>query len=96
VKCLGFHHVAIQARDVERVATFYREVLGLSEIERWHREDGSLRSVWLSTGGRDGFIAVEHLPDGQRVAPPALGASMVGLRIAPEARQAVKIGRAHV
>ncbi|HSP79585.1 MAG TPA: VOC family protein, partial [Myxococcaceae bacterium] len=41
----GFHHLAIQVRDVERVTAFYREVLGLPELRRHHRPDGSLRSV---------------------------------------------------
>jgi catechol 2,3-dioxygenase-like lactoylglutathione lyase family enzyme len=55
---LGFHHVAIFARDVERVAAFYREVLELPEQARYHHPDGTLRSVWLSVPG-GGFLAVE-------------------------------------
>jgi glyoxylase I family protein len=45
------HHLALGARDVERVATFYRDVLGLNEIARHHRGDGTLRSIWLDLGG---------------------------------------------
>ena len=56
MQALGFHHLAIQARDVERVAAFYRVVLGLAEVKRWHRDDGSLRSVWVSVGGESGFL----------------------------------------
>ena len=59
----GFHHAAIEARDIEKVATFFSDVLGLPEIVRHHRPDGSLRSVWLSahTEAQPGapFIAVE-------------------------------------
>ncbi len=44
------HHLALGARDVARVAEFYRDVLGLSELKRHHEADGSLRSVWLSLG----------------------------------------------
>lgn len=86
--CLGFHHVALQVRDVERVASFYRDVLGLPEVKRWFRDDGSLRSVWISSGA-EAFLAIEHLPDGSPQQPNGLGPSMVGLRIAPESRAAV-------
>lgn len=87
---LGFHHLAIQVRDVERVASFYRDVLGLPEVTRWHRDDGSLRSVWVSAGGTGGgFLAIEHLPDGATVAANSLGPSMIALRIDPTTRQAL-------
>lgn len=55
----GFHHLAIQVRDVEGVAAFYRDVLGLTEQQRHLREDGSLRAIWLSLG-TDGFLALEE------------------------------------
>lgn len=45
------HHLALGARDVERVASFYRDVLLLPEISRHHTEGGVLRSVWLDLGG---------------------------------------------
>jgi glyoxylase I family protein len=84
----GFHHVAVQARDVERVAAFYRDVLGLPELTRHHLDDGALRSVWLAAraGGdaASGFFAIERAsgarPDGD------LGVSMVALRIDPASR----------
>lgn len=56
----GFHHLAIQVRDVERVTSFYREVLGLPELMRHHRPDGSLRSVWVGVPG-GGFLALEEV-----------------------------------
>jgi catechol-2,3-dioxygenase len=56
----GFHHVAIQVKALEDVAGFYREVLGLSEIERHHGDDGRLRSIWLDVGG-GGFLALERV-----------------------------------
>lgn len=46
----GVHHVALGANDVERVAAFYREVLGLPERTRHHDADG-LRSIWLEAAG---------------------------------------------
>ncbi|WNG42089.1 VOC family protein [Archangium minus] len=56
----GFHHLAIQVRDVEKVTAFYREVLGLSELKRHYRADGSLRSVWVEVPG-GGFLALEEV-----------------------------------
>ena len=61
----GVHHLAIQVRDPEGCAAFYRDVLGLPELSRQHREDGSLRSIWValtSTGAPEGpFLALEHV-----------------------------------
>lgn len=77
----GFHHVAVQVADVANVARFYVECLGLPELKRFHRDDGSLRSIWVgvSTGATDGpFLAIEHL---HAAARGALGFSMVALRI---------------
>lgn len=45
------HHVALGARDVDHVAAFYRDLLGLPEVVRQHQPDGTLRSVWLDLGG---------------------------------------------
>lgn len=45
------HHVALGARDLERVAAFYRDLLGLREVARHHGPAGRLRSVWLDLGG---------------------------------------------
>jgi catechol 2,3-dioxygenase-like lactoylglutathione lyase family enzyme len=56
---LGFHHLAIQVRDLPRSVDFYSGVLGLQELKRHHREDGTLRSVWVSLPG-GGFLALER------------------------------------
>lgn len=48
---MRLHHLALGAHDVEEVARFYREVLGLIEERRHHSEDGALRSIWLDLGG---------------------------------------------
>jgi catechol 2,3-dioxygenase-like lactoylglutathione lyase family enzyme len=98
---LGFHHLALQVADVAGVAAFYRERLGLPELARHHREDGSLRSVWLGlrTGGTaaDGFLAVEGAEPGVGRGT-TLGLSMVALRIAPgdRARARAALERAGV
>ncbi len=88
---LGFHHVAIAAHDVENVAAFYRDLLGLPELARYHRDDAakSLRAIWLGVDGSGdpthGFFAVEAVAE-RAPAQPSVGYSMVALRIAPEAR----------
>ncbi len=87
MKTLGFHHVAVQARDVERLAAFYLEVLGLPELTRYLRDDGSLRSIWVGVGG-EGFLAIEAAASLE--AAGTLGFSMVALRIAPADRVALE------
>ena len=90
MKSLGFHHVAVQVKDVARVAAFYVEVLGLPELKRFRRDDGSLRSIWVGASVNDpahAFIAVEQL-DSQS-AEGALGFSMVALRIDASQRAAI-------
>ena len=88
---LGFHHVAVQVHDVARVAAFYIELLKLPELQRFHRDDGSLRSVWVSTSnqqpGQHGFIAIEEIRP--QTPPGALGYSMVALRIEAGQRKAI-------
>ena len=85
--CLGFHHLALTAADVPRVAAFYRDVLGLPELTRHHRPDGTLRSIWLGLGAGEGFLAVEAAE------APAGGEgrlAVVALRIAPGDRAAAR------
>jgi len=62
----GFHHLAIQVRDLAAVEPFYRDVLGLPVIRRWPAASGvGERSVWLDTGDGHGFLALELIaPEG--------------------------------
>jgi glyoxylase I family protein len=85
----GFHHVAIQLRDLDRAASFYCGVLGLPQLAQHHREDGSLRSLWVGLPD-GGFLALEgcegpasHSP--YRRSEPGL--LLLALRIGPEDRQ---------
>jgi lactoylglutathione lyase len=54
-------HYAIRAKDIEKTASFYREVLGLEEAFRMYNEDKSLGSIHM-------FIApsqyIEIFPNG--------------------------------
>ncbi|WP_199242761.1 VOC family protein [Vitiosangium sp. GDMCC 1.1324] len=84
----GFHHLAIQVRDVEKVTAFYREVLGLSELKRHYRPDGSLRSVWVGVPG-GGFLALEEVTGEPEPGPfrnERPGLFLLALRISPAER----------
>ncbi|HEV3032473.1 MAG TPA: VOC family protein [Polyangia bacterium] len=61
----GFHHLAIQVRDLPDAERFYRDVLGLTVLRRWPARDGGPgeRSVWLDVGDR-GFLALEAVGGG--------------------------------
>ncbi len=47
----ALHHVALGARDVERVARFYAQAFDLSERARHVDGSGDLRSIWLDMSG---------------------------------------------
>ena len=58
------HHIALGARDVARVAAFYRDTFGLPERARHHyaigeRFAGTLRAIWLGLGG-ESVLMIEH------------------------------------
>lgn len=88
----GFHHLAIQVRSVEETAAWYRRVLGLAELRRHHRPDGTLRSIWLEVpGAGGGFLALEEtaaepVRDDFRTGRP--GPLLLALRIDREDRAA--------
>ena len=74
------HHVALGAADVDRVAIFYRDVLGLPELRRQHDADG-LRSVWLDLG--DATLMVERSRESARpVDAIGRGPFLIALRMA--------------
>ncbi len=86
----GFHHLAIQVHALEKVAAFYREVLGLTEQSRHLRPDGSVRSLWLAVPG--GFLALEQVDETTLSTPfrhPRPGLHLVALRIPREARAGI-------
>jgi catechol 2,3-dioxygenase-like lactoylglutathione lyase family enzyme len=89
----GFHHLAIQVRDLAAVEPFYRDLLGLPVIRRWPAASGlGERSVWLDTGDGHGFLALEVVAagatareDDARVTSPGL--HLIALRIERESRE---------
>ncbi|MBR6322356.1 MAG: VOC family protein [Lachnospiraceae bacterium] len=50
-------HGAIRARDAEKTADFYKEILGFKEAFRMYREDGSLSTIYLYVGD-GGFLEI--------------------------------------
>jgi catechol 2,3-dioxygenase-like lactoylglutathione lyase family enzyme len=91
---LGFHHVAVQTRDLPSAERFYAGTLGLPVLTRWPEPDGSLRSVWLDTGS-GAFLALEKASPNARPAGSArpfkdghAGWHLVALRVAASERAA--------
>jgi catechol 2,3-dioxygenase-like lactoylglutathione lyase family enzyme len=89
----GFHHLAIQVRDLAAVETFYAATLGLKVAKRWPAKDGAgERSVWLDVGdGAGSFLALERVAGGPTAAEePARGERpglhLIALRIERGAR----------
>lgn len=62
------HHIALLARDVERVAEFYRSALDGSEVIRHLTDAGVLRSIWVSVGTV--VVMVERSEALRDVVPP--------------------------
>jgi catechol 2,3-dioxygenase-like lactoylglutathione lyase family enzyme len=85
------HHLALAAEDVERVAAFYRDALGLPEVARHLEADGRLRSVWLDLGGA--VLMVERGPAGPR-APAGPGIFLLALTVPAEGKAAAELALA--
>jgi len=81
------HHLALGARDVERVAAFYRDVLGLREVNRHLEPDGRLRSIWLDLGGPVLMIERTDAP-ARLVLGVGAGLFLLALAADPEKRAA--------
>lgn len=90
---LTIHHLALGARDVATLASFYRFALGLPERARHHRPDGTLRSIWLALGEGEGapMLMVEaDETGGERAAPsakPEPGWFLIALRARGDAHR---------
>jgi glyoxylase I family protein len=90
----ALHHLALGARDVGRVAAFYRDLLGLAELRRQASEGGELRAIWLELG--DAILMIEHTDEPPRcVDGVGAGPFLIALRVTPGERPAVeeRLGR---
>jgi catechol 2,3-dioxygenase-like lactoylglutathione lyase family enzyme len=59
---IGFDHVNIKSRDMQRSIDFYTGVLGLRLVRLDRNTDGSIRFVAVRIG--DGLIDIQPAPDG--------------------------------
>lgn len=85
----GFHHLAIQVRDLERAERFWSGLLGLEVIARHVDEAGAPRAVWVAAG--EGFVALERCagePGDRPFRDPVPGLHLIALRIDPADRTA--------
>jgi catechol 2,3-dioxygenase-like lactoylglutathione lyase family enzyme len=83
------HHLALGARDVKRVATFYRDLLGLPEVCRHHEPGGALRSIWLDLGGP--VLMIEQTEEPARhVQGIGAGPFLLALAAAPSERSVLE------
>jgi len=83
------HHLALGACGVERVAAFYRDLLGLRELSRHHEADGRLRSIWLDLGGP--VLMIEHTEEpARRVQGVGSGPFLLALAAEPAERRALE------
>lgn len=87
---MALHHIALGARDVERVSVFYRDVFELPELRRQARADGSLRSVWLDLGGA--ILMIEQVPaaDVAGGVPREHGAFLLAFGVSPADRMSME------
>lgn len=82
---MRLHHIALGARDVERVARFYRDVFALEERARHLDDEGGLRSIWLELGGA--VLMVERTREPlRRVEGVGAGAFLLAFSVRPEQR----------
>jgi catechol 2,3-dioxygenase-like lactoylglutathione lyase family enzyme len=43
----GMHELVLEVQDIEAAAAFYRDVLGLNEVDRW---EGDRKAIWFDAG----------------------------------------------
>ena len=86
---MKLHHVALGARDVEGVAAFYRDRLGLREVRRHHEPDGRLRSIWLDLGGALLMIEFTEQPS-RSIQGVGAGPFLIAVSVAAHDRAALE------
>jgi len=86
---MKLHHLALGARDLEHVAGFYRDLLGLREVCRHHEPGGSLRSIWLDLGGP--VLMIERTEEPARlIQGVGAGPFLLALAAAPSERSVLE------
>lgn len=75
------HHLALGADDVESLAGFYRDTLGLNEVARHQYSDGVLRSIWLGLGAGSVLMVEPYEQDRENVAHHSRGLFLLALQM---------------
>jgi glyoxylase I family protein len=92
------HHVAVGSADVERLAAFYHELVGLPELARHLDAGGELRSIWLDLGGS--VLMIERTTEPPHaVAAVGAGPFLLAFRVSPAERERLEgalIAKGHV
>ncbi len=79
---MRLHHLALRTQDVERLARFYVDVLGLEEVR-----DARPRAVWL--GLEDAVLMIERGEPGEPP-PPSGSRELVAFAVDAAAKDAVR------
>lgn len=83
------HHIALGARDVQNVASFYQSFFNVPEIRRHFYEDTRLRSIWLDCGGF--VLMVEHVDAPLNEQPPMRpGLFLLAFSVTPAERESME------
>ena len=86
---MKLHHLVLGARDLEKVAAFYRDLLGLREVNRHHEPGGTLRSIWLDLDGP--VLMIERTEEPARqVQGVGAGPFLLALAAAPSERSVLE------
>lgn len=86
----ALHHLALGTTDVERLAAFYRELVGLREVARHADPRGELRSIWLDLGGTLLMIERTEEPP-RRVDGIGTGLFLLAFRVSPAGRRQLEV-----
>lgn len=85
----SLHHLALGSANVERLAAFYRDVIGLPELARHRDAQGALRSIWLNLGGPILMIERSDEPP-RRVHGIGSGPFLLAFAVSPDEREALE------
>jgi glyoxylase I family protein len=86
----ALHHLALGSPDVERLAAFYRELVGLREVARHADGQGQLRSIWLDLGSAVLMIERTEQP-ARRVEGIGSGPFLLAFRVSPSERRQLEV-----
>lgn len=82
----SLHHLAVGSADVERLAAFYRDIIGLHERARHLDAAGQLRSIWLDLGSA--LLMIERTGKPPRwVEGVDTGPFLLAFRVSPAERR---------